>query len=235
VPSISLSLETGETYSQGISLDPVESYNRLGQQYQGPIVLIIDALCYSTTDIFSAGFQDHKIGKVLGVHQHTGAGGANVWEYGLLQALLPERFATLPKGVSFRVAIRRTTRVGDQAGMAVEDVGVRPDEDHLMTLADVMQGNVDLIAKAAGILAGQTVRALSGELDRSHPPSIRLQVHATQVSRVDAYLAGRPLGSADIQAGSAALDLPQSLPGSGFLELRGFDGAELVAVARVQL
>ena len=74
VPSMEMAIETGEIYSQGLPLDPVEDYNRVGQQYQGPVVLIIDALCYSTTDIFAAGFQDHKIGKILGTHSHTGAG-----------------------------------------------------------------------------------------------------------------------------------------------------------------
>jgi len=34
--------------------------------------------CYSTTDMFAAGFKDHGIGKILGVDNDTGAGGANV-------------------------------------------------------------------------------------------------------------------------------------------------------------
>ena len=40
--------------------------NLFGQRYYGPVALIIDALCYSTTDIFAAGFQDHEIGPVIG-------------------------------------------------------------------------------------------------------------------------------------------------------------------------
>ena len=28
--------------------------------HQGPVVLVSDALCYSTTDIFVAGFQDNE-------------------------------------------------------------------------------------------------------------------------------------------------------------------------------
>src|SRR5262249_36164393 len=129
-PSIELAIETGETYSQGFALEDIEDYNRLGQQYQGPVVLIIDALCYSTTDIFTAGFQDHKIGQILGVHEHTGAGGANVWEYRMLGQILPDCFGPLPKGTTFRVALRRTTRVGDHAGVPVEDPGVTPNEFH---------------------------------------------------------------------------------------------------------
>ena len=39
------------------------------------MVLVTDARCYSTTDIFCAGFQDHGIGRILGVGAATGAGG----------------------------------------------------------------------------------------------------------------------------------------------------------------
>ena len=56
--------------------DHAEDCNRVGQRYHGPAVLVTDALCYSTTDISAAGFQDHAIGPILG---NMGAGGANVW------------------------------------------------------------------------------------------------------------------------------------------------------------
>jgi C-terminal processing protease CtpA/Prc len=103
----------------------------LGQRYYGPVVLITNARCYSATDIFTAGFADHRIGTILGVDPNTGAGGANVWTHGLLKALLdfppadpdsPDR--ELPKGANMRVAIRRSLRVGAQAGVPVEDLGV---------------------------------------------------------------------------------------------------------------
>jgi C-terminal processing protease CtpA/Prc len=68
-------VETGAEYSQGLTLLPAARYNDIGQKYQGPVVLVTDALCYSTTDIFAAGFQDNQIGKVLGVDESTGAGG----------------------------------------------------------------------------------------------------------------------------------------------------------------
>jgi hypothetical protein len=151
-PSIEQAIETGEIYSQGFSLLPDEAYNNIGREYPGPAVLIIDALCYSTTDIFSAGFKDNNIGKVLGTHRQTGAGGANVWGYDLARQVLPNRLKPLPKGMSLRVALRRTTRVGAMAGVPVEDLGVEPDEIHLMTRLDILDGNADLIAKAATLL-----------------------------------------------------------------------------------
>ena len=42
-------------------------------------VLLVDALAYSATDIFAAGFEDHEIGLIIGTASGTGAGGANVW------------------------------------------------------------------------------------------------------------------------------------------------------------
>ncbi len=124
----------------------------LGYHYPGKVVLVIDALCYSTTDIFAAGFQDHEIGQVLGTNDRTGAGGANVWTYNFFEKL--NGFGPLPKGVSFRSAIRRSTRVGAKAGVPLEDLGVQPDATHLMTRRDILEGNVDLINSAAQMLRG---------------------------------------------------------------------------------
>jgi C-terminal processing protease CtpA/Prc len=151
VESIDLSVQTGEVYSQGFPLTPTALANAsLGYHYPGKVVLVIDALCYSTTDIFTAGYQDHEIGKVLGTDGRTGAGGANVWTYNFFQGL--DGFPSLPKGVSFRTAIRRSTRVRSKAGVPLEDLGVRPDSVHRMTRADILQGNPDLIAAAASFL-----------------------------------------------------------------------------------
>jgi hypothetical protein len=78
--SIDESVETGAQYSSAIPLYPPALVNDQGQQYHGPVVLVTDGLCYSATDTFAAGFQDHEIGPVLGVDDNTGAGGANVFE-----------------------------------------------------------------------------------------------------------------------------------------------------------
>ena len=109
--------------------------------YQGPVVLVTDALCYSTTDIFSAGFQDHQIGMVLGCHSSTGAGGANVWDFNDLRSLAikPKNpFVALPQGADMRVAARRSTRVGSRSGTPVEDYGVSSDVRYYLTKADVV-------------------------------------------------------------------------------------------------
>ncbi|HEY8092248.1 MAG TPA: S41 family peptidase, partial [Acidimicrobiales bacterium] len=105
-PSIQRSVETGELFSQALPLDDPAAANQRGQHYQGPVVLVTDALCYSATDIFAAGFQDNRVGPVLGASGNTGAGGANVWDHALLRQLFPgpgSPFTALPKGTSFRV------------------------------------------------------------------------------------------------------------------------------------
>jgi len=96
-------------------------------------LLVTSARCYSTTDFFAAGFQDHGIGLILGVDSNTGAGGANVWTHALLCRLFaasdspPSPFQTLPNEAGMSVAIRRSLRVGPRAGTEVEDLGVTPD------------------------------------------------------------------------------------------------------------
>ncbi|HET7463196.1 MAG TPA: S41 family peptidase [Longimicrobium sp.] len=231
--SMSKAVATGATYSSGFPITDRASCNAVGQRYCGPVVLVVDPLCYSTTDIFSAGFQDHAIGPVLGTGAATGAGGANVWEYGLLSDLDPRRYRPLPKGTGMRIAIRRTLRVGPRAGTPVEDLGVQPDEMHEMTRDDLLKGNADLIEHAAGLLKAQTVRELSGTAGTT-ASGTRLTVRSRNLDRVDVYAAGRPLLSRDVQDGESRVDV--KVPGgTAELTLRGFDGGQLVASCRVPL
>jgi C-terminal processing protease CtpA/Prc len=147
--SIQQSLQTRENYSQGFPLTPPEMLASVSQQYFGTAVLIIDSLCYSTTDIFAAGFQDHEIGKILGTSRTTGAGGANVVPYTFFSSQLG--FATLPKGVSFNTAFRRSTRVRASAGVPLEGFGVEADVVHNLTEKDVRGQNEDLINAAIAL------------------------------------------------------------------------------------
>jgi len=154
--SIRESLETGAPYSQGFPLTTETEANGTGQVFRGPVVLITNALTYSATDMFTAGFQDHNIGPILGTDDNIGAGGANVYEYADLEHVkLPALFPRLPKGASFRVALRRSTRVRSQSGALVEEFGVKPNEVHRMTLNDVLHSNEDLIHHAATLLRQQ--------------------------------------------------------------------------------
>jgi C-terminal processing protease CtpA/Prc len=120
------------------------------------VALITDGLAYSATDMFAAGFQDHELGPIIGVDDNTGAGGANVWPYSLLQSLLaPQSGATmsLPGGCDLRIAMRRTLRVGKANwGLPLEDLGVVPDERYFLTRRDLLGQNEDLISHVAARL-----------------------------------------------------------------------------------
>ncbi len=230
--SIAQAVETGAEYSQGLSLLPAASYNDLGQKYQGPVVLITDALCYSTTDIFAAGFQDNRIGKVLGVDESTGAGGANVWEYSLISDLLRRRGRfprDLPGGASFRFAVRRVTRIGRASGLPLEDFGVQPDEMHEFTRNDVLKRNMDLIRHAAGMLGPMPKQRLTA----TRTGDTAFRVECANVDRVDAYVGDRPLSSTTVTRDVFSLTAPSRRGRE--LRLQGFRGDELVAATRVPL
>lgn len=155
---IDRAIETGVPFSQGFPITPPEECNEVGQKYYGPVVLITDALCYSATDLFTAGFQDHGIGPIIGTNRNTGAGGANVFQYPFLRTLMGANagLQELPEnGASFTVAIRRSTRVRDNLGVPVEDLGIKPDYDYQMTSRDVLHKNIDLLNEAVKKLASK--------------------------------------------------------------------------------
>ena len=242
--SIAQWVETGAEYSQGFPLLPLWRYNNIGQKYQGPVVLITDALCYSTTDIFAAGFQDHNIGVVLGMDQTTGAGGANVWDYSYIAELLDDRqhFPRPRAGsASLRFAVRRVTRVGQNSGVLLEDLGVNADEIHKMTRRDLLDCNVDLIEHAGKILARAEIQRLTAERETSR----KVRVAYQNLDRIDAYLDDRPLGRSlavkrSKRIGHRLLSIPGNASAIGQLRLEGFRHSpqqpdELVAATRLVL
>lgn len=242
--SIAQWVETGAEYSQGFPLLPLSRYNDIGQKYQGPVVLITDALCYSTTDIFAAGFQDHKIGDVLGADETTGAGGANVWDYSYIAELLEDRkhFPRPRAGsASLRFAVRRVTRVGQNSGVLLEDFGVEVDEIHNMTPRDLLHCNADLIEHAGKILATAEIQRLTAQRESSRGVRVTYQ----NVDRIDAYLDDRPLGrSLTVKRSKRVAHRLLSIPGNasttGQLRLEGFRHVrqrpdELVAATRLVL
>ena len=234
IDSLKQSITTGATYSKGFPITSAIAANALGQQYHGPVVLITDALCYSTTDIFAAGFQDHQVGVILGVDNNTGAGGANVWTHELLKILfeLPipaedSPYQDLPQGTGMRVSIRRTLRVGEEAGTPVEDLGIVPDFLHEMTRQDLLNHNIDLINRAVEILKEMPVRQLEAETESVTPGNVKLVLKTQGISRLDVYVNGRPQGSLDFSDGETELNLP--LPAINSILLQGYDENELVA------
>ncbi len=239
--SIRESVKTGAIFSRGYPITPQEFANSKGQKYHGPVVLITDARCYSATDIFAAGFKDHDVGHILGVDANTGAGGANVWTHDLLAKLLKlpsptdpgSPYKALPGGAGMRVAIRRTMRVGDQAGTPVEDLGITPDSRHAMTREDLLNSNVDLINRAAGILKSMSVYRLAASTSQSGS-TLTVQFVTAGYSRLDVYVDDRPVKSLDISDGANNFNI--SLPIDAIsMRLEGFHNREKVAVRLLEL
>jgi C-terminal processing protease CtpA/Prc len=234
--SIAQGIEIGSSFSQGFTLTPVDECNNMGQVYQGPVVLITNALCYSTTDIFAAGFQDHEIGTILGVHNNTGAGGANVWDHDevLVKAvsLKPNPFVALPRQAGMRVAARRSTRVGKRSGVPLEDLGVVPDEPYRMTRDDVLNHNVDLIAYAAAILATKQKQLLRLTAPGG-PPARSISLETENVDRVDVMVSNRPVLSCDVRNGVSEIPLEAPVPYGSTLTAYGCRAGALVVCARL--
>ncbi|NND08322.1 MAG: amidohydrolase family protein, partial [Saprospiraceae bacterium] len=145
---------TGAKFSVAYPITPVKKMKKYAPKSDYNCVLITDALSYSASDIFASGFKDNKLGKILGVDSNTGAGGANVWSLSSMYQLTKNElgqsdfFNILPYGADIHVAVRRMIRTGDSRGIPLEDLGVVPDEIHLMTKKDLLQGNNDLIDRA---------------------------------------------------------------------------------------
>lgn len=230
--SMNQALDIGAAYSAAFPITPTDGANALGQRYHGPVVLVTDARCYSATDIFAAGFQDHQIGPVLGVDDNTGAGGANVWTHELLKLLLelpspnPETpYRPLPSEASMRVSIRRTLRVHDLAGTPVEDLGVVPDHHYRMTRDDVLHGNAGLLERAGQLLAGMPVHRLGLAIAASGD---QLTLETTNLDRADIYLDARPHTSVDISGSGITISIPD-LTSVHTIRVEGFNAGRLVA------
>jgi hypothetical protein len=239
VESMQQALQTAAVFSAGFPISDAEQCNAIGQKYFGPVVLIIDALCYSTTDFFAAGFQDHEIGPVLGADGNTGAGGANVWTHDLLAALLPGAesvYKPLPAGAGMRVSMRRGLRVGRRAGMPVEDLGIIPDERHFMTKEDLLNDNIDLINKAGSLLAArQPARSFSLEMSPVSPTQINAMTITQGITRLDVYLDDRPIQSVDVQDRQTTFSVTKLTALPQTLEVQGYDGMVLVARYRTSI
>ena len=236
--SIARSVETGAVFSNGVPLTPPDLANRFGQRYHGPVALVTDAMCYSTTDMFAAGFKDHAIGTIIGVDANTGAGGANVWEHEQdLVPLLPATrspFRSLPAGTSMRVAIRRSTRVGRHAGQPLEDLGVKPHVEHPMTRADLLEGNIDLITRAVTHLSAQASYVLDATVVSGTGDDVAVTVTTRNLDRLDCYINDRPTLTADIADGANALFVPLEGQTIEALTLNGFAAGEHVAARKLR-
>ena len=231
LPSMEQAVESGAPYSAGIPFTPAEMLAKVPQSYFGPVVLVTDARCYSATDIFAAGFQDNRIGLVLGTDASTGAGGANVWGTPDLLASLPVAddfpFRPLPGGADLTVAIRRLLRVGPNAGTPLEDYGVVPDEQHLVTRRDITSNEADLMATAAELLARTEARRFDVALNEAGGDLTAI-FDVLGIDRADIAVDGRPRLTVDLGGNPG----PVVVPGAGtprLVQVVGYHGTDVVA------
>jgi hypothetical protein len=234
VDSMNLALMTGSAMSARFPLSSSEDCNRIGQKYFGPVILIVDALSYSAADIFAAGFQDHKIGTVLGTHSTTGAGGASKINHEDLMNVLAGGgcgYSKLPGGVGMSVALRRTLRVGKRAGLPLEDFGVKPKKHYLMTRNDLLYGNVDLIDKAIELLVALKYKRTQINVIRKLIPGTgyRINIKTRGITRIDVFLLDHPFNSFNLRHGKIEFNIPMPVSQTPTLEIRGFYKDKLVA------
>jgi hypothetical protein len=160
-----------------------------------------------------------------------------VWTHDLFKLLLdtptnPETpFVDLPAGAGFRASVRRTLRVGGEAGTPVEDLGIVPDERHHLTRADITDANVDLLARAGELLAERP----SYTLALAEPPEVRpdgrvrLRLTTAGLDRVDVAFDDRPVASLDVSDRTSTHTLRPAAPGPSRLGLIGWSAGEVVA------
>jgi hypothetical protein len=144
----------------------------------------------------------------------------------------------LPLGSDIRVAIRRSLRVGPNAGIPVEDLGILPDDVHRMTRRDLMAGNPDLIEKAAKMLAAGKSYLINAQIKLRQGAVPQIEVDTENIARLDVFINDRPYDSLDVTGDKSTVNLPERFIGATErleLILRGFTNGQLVAVFRNRL
>ncbi|MGE0880789.1 MAG: S41 family peptidase [Acidimicrobiia bacterium] len=231
--SLEAAVRNGELYAQPLPITDPADANSIGQRYGGPVVLVADARTYSSGDLFSAGFVDNNIGPFVCVGSATGAGGANVWDYGEMRDALRGSdvvLPALPDGVGLSMAFRRATRSNASNGLPIEDVGVAGDP-YDMTRDDLLESNRDLIAHCVALLRAQPTSSLVAGIDSA---ARQVSVTTAGLTRLDAHVDGHPAASfkrRDTDK-AAAIDYP---PKAKVMELTGWKGEVVLQRRRVRL
>jgi hypothetical protein len=228
VEDIRESVRNGHTLTRGRTLTLESDANDTGQRYHGPVVLLTDALSYSAADIFAAGFQDHAIGPILSSDESTGGGGANRWLheefFEKLRGIPGLPLEELTSGAKLGVAIRRSTRVGPNNGVALEDTGARRSVEHRVTRADILDNDRDLFEEACArlaVLPSFQLRILGVERGES---ALTLTVSSRNLDRLEVHVDGFPQCAAAAGGGEQVLVVPLGgIPAApAGVEVRGF-------------
>ena len=126
---------SGETYSPLIQFTTVERANLIGAAYVKPVGYFHNGNCFSACDLMAANMQDNSVSTIFSEDLSSGAGGANVVEYGdFLSVVASEYFPKFPNAdisesgpLNARVSWRQSIRVGTNYGGIIEDDGIVAD------------------------------------------------------------------------------------------------------------
>jgi hypothetical protein len=217
----------GSEITNGRPLTAPELANGTGQRYHGPVTLIIDALAYSATDIFCAGFQDNRVGTVIGVDANTGGGGASRWLHTELMAHVKGTpgldLDPLPMSASMALASRRSMRVRANAGVALEDAGARCDLLHAVTRNDLLKADCELLAFACSHLGSQPAYQLQIVSAVLSDRGVVTCLATRNLSRVEFFLDGNPQGACSAEENLTFVVSVAGLPGDPQeLRVRGY-------------
>ncbi|HEV7279522.1 MAG TPA: S41 family peptidase [Pirellulaceae bacterium] len=302
---------SGCRYSQGFPLEGRdEDYNSIGQQYFGPLAILVDGLTYSTAELFAAGVKDNRASTLLiGTNHATGAGGGNGWPHWILRLFHPAftipgdhaqalssgvlteelrnqflghrvRLSTgaavatspdpyglkwilkdppneftlrlmswfiegriavyskddgallgdLPDEISLEIPVRRSTRIGPQSGMPIEDLGIIVDHCFALTLRDVVESNVDLLGKACELLSAQPPRSFVWDVQAKQGDVLEVRCRVSGIDRIDFYDDVRPLRSLHVQDNAVDLSFEEPIER---LVAKAYFGTELVGTRRL--
>jgi C-terminal processing protease CtpA/Prc len=142
-----------------LTADHEKACNSTGRVYKGSVVLLIDAMSAGATDIFTAGFVDHGLGRVLATAAHRGMAGGVAWRTDTPDGVLPRPLHRLPDGAAFQLSVARTLRVAKPHDGPLAEDPVVLDTIRRLPAAEVADRDAGLLKHAAEMLKSpQTIR-----------------------------------------------------------------------------
>jgi C-terminal processing protease CtpA/Prc len=229
-------------YSNPWKLTPLVVANQIGQAYFRPVVILTNARCFSTCDMFTAGMQDHGAALVVGEDKSTGGGGANVIEQEYFLSKMPEGhtapFEKLPRGQGMRIAWREALRVGPTRRLEIDGVQAEkvltPDPDDVAANYAATASKLTdwLLARRSPVISELR---LANEERADFPEGAALEFAATVrgTDRVEYRLQGLPANTEEFRSSfeSTPMVVRPAVPaefGFGHVEAKGFLHGERV-------
>jgi len=141
-------------------------------------------------------------------------------------------YQALPHGADLRVAIRRTVRVGENAGDVVEDLGVRPDYVYEMTRQDVLGNNENLLATAIKTISDRAAHTIEITIESLPDLLPRIKIKTQNVDRIDATINTRQIRSLYPQKRLSHIELQDEISDLDekkvLLQVKGYKSDKLV-------